>query len=490
MRFRLPLLFTALCCAAALHAGQPQPDMGPSITVEEGAVYRVVNGENITGRNVLDLLIEESWEKHLQMFVEFAIREEEIKENKIVVSPGEVEAELQELVNLHAQKMGMKPEDVKLDKLSGELGLAGGVKAMRRDVAMNLAMLKVFQREGKLKTVQHVYDRSFANELAKRLQARVTEKGVERDPKKLGSGEAVRIGARGYNRDEVRAFMKDALEQQPKLLVKGKLDVLQLERVIDAEMKIRKLTLSDNDLNFHWSYLCRKIEADTGLPGRETLQTQLQTQGWTAETFIQQRVFRIDASITLMAREGVGASELKAEFALNAPRYKRHENKIAHIVIRVLDPDGRPYGPNWRSGHDAVDAHVARLREQQFAAFKPKIEALMPLAKADFGAVARKHSEDSPEAKAANGVIGRVGPRSQLPPPADMNVRDVALKMKPGEMSDPVRSDYGWHLVKCLDTQDVTYDEAVERVYMNLISERKTKLEAKLTSSAKVEEKL
>jgi len=479
----------ALFCAAALHAGQPG-DAGPSMTVEEGAVYRVVDGQNITGRDVLDLLIEENWEKHLQLFVEFALRKEEIEANKMEASAAEVEAELQAVVNEHARKMGVPPNEVKLDKLANELGLAGNVKAMRRDVGMNLSLLRIFQREGKLKNIEHVWQPGFTAELTKRLQARVVEKGVERDPKKLGAGEAVRIGARGYNRGEVREFMKDALEQQPRNLILAKVDVIQLERIVEAEMKLRKIALTDNDLNFHWSYLCRKIEADTGLPGRETLQAQLQTQEWTPETFIQQRVFRIDAAITRMAREGVGASELKAEFAQNAVRYKRHENKIAHIVIRVLDPDGRPYGANWRSGHDAVDAHVARLREQQFAAFKAKIEALMPLAKADFGAVARKHSEDSPEAKAANGEIGRIGPRSVLTPPADNNIRDIALKMKPGEMSEPVRSDYGWHLVKCLDTQDVSYDEAVERVYMNLISERRKRLEEKLSSSAKVVEKL
>lgn len=488
MRFRLTLLSCVFVCAA-LHAGQPN-DPGPSMTVEEGAVYRVVDGQDITGRDVLDLLIAENWDKNLQLFVEYALRKEEIEGAKVEVSPSEAEAELQAVLNEYARKQGIPPSEVKLDRLANELGLAGNVKAMRRDVSMNLSLLKIFHREGKLKNVEHVASPAFSSELTKRLQARVVEKGVERDPKKLGAGEAVRIGARGYNRGEVRDFIKDMLDQQPRGIVISKLDVIQLERVIEAELKLRKITITDNDLNFHWSYLCRKIEADTGLPGRETLAAQLETQGWTPETFIQQRVFRIDTAITRMAREGLGASELKAEFAQNPGRYKRNENKIAHIVIRVLDPDGRPYSANWKSGHDAVDAHVARLREQQFAAFKPKIEALMPLAKADFAGTARKHTEDTPEAKAANGEIGRIGPRSVLTPPADNNIRDVALKMKPGEMSEPVRSDYGWHLVKCLDTQDVTYDEAVERVYMNLISERRKKLEEKLSSSAKVENKM
>src|SRR5256885_12222465 len=44
-----------------------------------------------------------------------------------------------------------------------------------------------------------------------------------------------------------------------------------------------------------------------------------------------------------------------------------------------------------------------------------------------------------------SGIVGRVGPETILMPPCDITVRDAALKLKPGEMSAPVRSDYGWH---------------------------------------------
>jgi hypothetical protein len=268
-----------------------------------------------------------------------------------------------------------------------------------------------------------------------------------------------------------------------------KLEMLETERIVEDELAARKLKITESDLNFHWSYLCRKIEADMGLPGREVLQSQLKQRGYSPEAFVASRLFRGEAAITRMAREGLGRQEMQAEFTQNAARYKRHENKIAHIIVRVLDPDGRPYAPGWRSGHQAVDNHVARVREQQFAAFKPKIEAMIPLATADFEGTARKHSEDSPDAKMAGGVIGRVGPNSILPPPCDQSVRDAALKLKPGQISEPIRSEYGWHLVKCLDVQEVTFDEALERVYMNLITERLQKLATTLRASAKVEDK-
>jgi hypothetical protein len=452
-------LLVLLAAVCSVHAGEMDP--GPQIILEEGRTYRQVNGKDITGKDVLDLLLEENWDLHIQQFVEYKLREQEVEGAKIVIAAQELEVELQGLINKYAEKIGMNPKDVKIEKLVAELNLAGGVATMRRDVEINLRMLRLFQMEGKLRDVEHVHDAKFEQELRKRLETRVVEKGIERDPSKLGAGEAVRIGVKGYGRGEVRDFMKNALIQQPAELVKLK-------------------------LNFYWSYQCRRIEAERGLPGREVLQMELKQQGLTPEQFLASRLCRYAAGIVRMARDGIGRAEMQAEFAQNGARYKRQENKIAHIIIRVLDPDGRPYAPGWKSGHQAIDNHVARVREQQYAAFKPKIEAILPLAKADFEGTARKHSEDSPEAKAAGGVIGRVGTTSILPPPCDQSVRDAAIKLKPGEISEPVRSEYGWHLVKCLDVQDVTFEEALERIYMNLLTERTSKLEDKLRAAAKI----
>ena len=72
--------------------------------------------------------------------------------------------------------------------------------------------------------------------------------------------------------------------------------------------------------------------------------------------------------------------------------------------------------------------------------------------------------------------------------PCDVNVRDAAAKLKPGEMSAPIRSDYGWHLIKCLDKQEVTFEEAQDAIYVNLIHDRKKDLADELTGKAKIEE--
>ena len=71
--FRLSLLAAAAFTLGA-HAEFAQND--PLQRISEGKVYRTVNGEDITGKEVLDVLVEESWDKYVQNFVDYAIRVE------------------------------------------------------------------------------------------------------------------------------------------------------------------------------------------------------------------------------------------------------------------------------------------------------------------------------------------------------------------------------------------------------------------------------
>jgi len=470
------LLLLALSAAAG---EAPAPQEEPLIMVNEGQVYRKVDGEAITGREVLDLVVEEAWEQGLQMFVAHILCQDEAQDKQISVADRDVDAELQNLLDTYAKRMGIPPSEAKIEAIAQKFG---GLAHLRQTVRDNLGVLRALQASGKLTEKAHITDQQFEKLLHEILEKRLSAQNVISDAKKLGADEGVRIGTRSFGRAEVRGFMLDTLRNIPKSELKRKLEILARDKITSRMLAEKKLELTRNDLEFHFSYICRLREIETGVPGRVMVRQDLDKIGLKPEQFLASRLFRGDAALTLLAKQGINQERLLAEFAAHPDRYKRAENLIAHIFICVLDPEGKPYSANWQaSGHEPVNQFAAQRMDSQFEAAKPKIESLVAAAKEDFAAAAKKYSEDNKTAL-VGGVIGRIGAETVLLPPCDKAICAAAAKLKPGEISAPVRSSYGWHLLKCLEKQEPTFEESDERVYLNLIFEARRSLNEKLES--------
>jgi parvulin-like peptidyl-prolyl isomerase len=63
----------------------------------------------------------------------------------------------------------------------------------------------------------------------------------------------------------------------------------------------------------------------------------------------------------------------------------------------------------------------------------------------DFSDLARRHSQDRPTAE-AGGVVGRVTAEQLLP-----ELAEVARTLKPGQASEPIRTQFGFHVVRVND---------------------------------------
>jgi hypothetical protein len=101
----------------------------------------------------------------------------------------------------------------------------------------------------------------------------------------------------------------------------------------------------------------------------------------------------------------------------------------------------------------------------------------------------QQFSEDEETKGRSKGVIGRVGLHSRFPTlPVDEQVVQAAAKLAPGQISPPVRSDFGWHILKCLDNQETTFEEAAERVQVELLSRRRQAIHRRLVETAKVQD--
>jgi len=130
---------------------------------------------------------------------------------------------------------------------------------------------------------------------------------------------------------------------------------------------------------------------------------------------------------TLLAQVAVTPEEVKAQYASAAKTYTQDEQRqAAHILIAV-----KP---------DASDADKAAARK--------KAEDLAAQAKANpakFSELAKQNSQD-PGSAAQGGDLGS-NPRGTMVKAFD----DAVFAMQPGEVSVPVQSEFGWHVIKLLN---------------------------------------
>jgi len=117
------------------------------------------------------------------------------------------------------------------------------------------------------------------------------------------------------------------------------------------------------------------------------------------------------------------AAKVADFYKANASRFEKAKRvKARHILVKV--PEGAP--------------------PAQDEAARKKVEAVGEEVRkgADFGALARQMSED-PGSKDKGGELGFFGPGVMAKP-----FEEAAFALKPGEVSPPVRTRFGWHVLQ------------------------------------------
>ena len=126
----------------------------------------------------------------------------------------------------------------------------------------------------------------------------------------------------------------------------------------------------------------------------------------------------------LLASEQVGADEIKAYYESNIAKYGEPEQRRAsHILIPV------------KSGAGDADKAKARERAEQ-------IVAQLRQSPARFAELAKKNSGDTGSAS-QGGDLGFFSRGMMVRP-----FEDAAFRLKPNQISDPVESDFGFHVIK------------------------------------------
>ena len=113
------------------------------------------------------------------------------------------------------------------------------------------------------------------------------------------------------------------------------------------------------------------------------------------------------------------------------------------------------------------------MSDQQAHAKIEQIAAEIRAGKITFADAANKYSDD-PGSANLGGDLGWASPNIY-----DPAFRDAVMQLKKGQLSQPVRSSFGWHLIQLLDTRQVdrTDEVAKDRAY-NILFNRKFAEEA------------
>jgi len=134
--------------------------------------------------------------------------------------------------------------------------------------------------------------------------------------------------------------------------------------------------------------------------------------------------------------------ELRALFDSEPDRFVTPEKReVSHILLSVPA--------------DAGEGEVAGTRER-LAALKERL-----VAGESFEDLARENSDD-PGSAAGGGTLGFIESGMMVP-----EFEAAAFALSPGEVSDPVRTNFGWHLVKVTSVQQsgrVTFEEVRDQV--------------------------
>jgi peptidyl-prolyl cis-trans isomerase D len=218
------------------------------------------------------------------------------------------------------------------------------------------------------------------------------------------------------------------------------------------------------------------------------------------EAFIKlEKQTRDFATLTLAADAGdiqLGDDEIKAYYDEHSEQFMSPEQVVLEYVELKKDGFFDQVEVNQEELQELYQREVGNLAEQRKAAHilievgdkqdsaqaKAKIEALSArLAQGEDFAVLAKEASDDIGSKEEGGDLGFAGPGVY-----EASFEEALYALKKGEVSAPVETAYGWHLIKLLDVQAPEVP-SFESLKDKLVAELKNEqVESKFVAASKV----
>jgi peptidyl-prolyl cis-trans isomerase SurA len=234
----------------------------------------------------------------------------------------------------------------------------------------------------------------------------------------------------------------DRLEKHERMetLCRQVLDKLIEEKLIDQEVKKSGIKVSSKEIEATLEEVKRRNAAT-----QEDLEKALTTEGLTLETYKKQigkgiqRQKLIQWSVKVEAK--AGEEELRDFYKRNIDRYPTTETYRTSHILFIIPKEATP---------------------EAMGEIRKKAQKVLEKIKGgeDFGEMALLHSEDASSKN--RGDLGYFR-RGELVPAFER----AALRLKVGEVSEIVRTEFGFHIIKLVDrkgTEPLPFEEVKEKI--------------------------
>ena len=250
---------------------------------------------------------------------------------------------------------------------------------------------------------------------------------------------------------------------------KDKYKTLVLDQMINTELLAQNaekegIKVTDKEIQSSYNDLKTYVNSDEKIKGAAE------------ELGINDEFLKEQAKISLLiqksqekfySEEKVSDSEMKKYYDEHIDEYKKDEVEASHILIKTTDDQNKP------------------LPEAEQKKAKEKAEKVLKEVKAggDFAELAKKYSQD-PGSAANGGALGAFGKGMMV-----KEFEDAAFGMEPGQVSNLVKTDFGYHIIKVTDRikETTSFDEAKEGIKEEILKNKYAEKISELQKKAKIE---
>jgi len=246
------------------------------------------------------------------------------------------------------------------------------------------------------------------------------------------------------------------IEQLKKQMRQEALEAMVIGLLVDEQVKASKIVVGEKEVNNHIEAMASQQRLSV-----EELKVLISARGQSFEQ-VKQQIRRGLGYQKLMEARWAGKinvteDDAKKYYSEKPKEFKRPEQvRASHILIK---PDTAAAG---------TDSEEAKAKA------KAKAQHLLKQIKegADFAALAKANSGCPSAPK--GGDLGFF-PKGQMAKPFE----EAAFKLKVGQVSDIVETQYGYHIIKVTDRRGArveTFEQARDRIIRKLIQKKQAKL--------------